>query len=387
MGKQLFFPTPKIFVQEIRCDLYSSVRKMSDQAHSKFQERVIQAAEAALEHAGSVGLLEVFEQMRVLQPVHMQAWRKGNEHYRILLEHLQLGPEKFGKAVRHFREWVNQRGLEPVQASYTRRRPKGIEELQITPDRNLEWEAFYRTHYAPPNLTGKKKARLVEKLAKPPDLVVFEKVSEDGACKECGTELLRGSFLFMEKGHPLCLECADLDMLVYLPAGDAALSRRARKHSSLSAVVVRFSRARKRYERQGLLVTATALQQAEQECAADAPERQRARERSRVERQVEDQDFVEAFTKAIAEQFPGCPPAEARKIATHAGLRSSGRVGRSAAGRALDPMAVKLAVIAHVRHEHTNYDELLMQGTERLDARGLVRARIDEVLDHWSTKA
>src|SRR4051794_13958294 len=327
---------------------------MSDQSPNKFQERVFRAAEAALEQAGSVGPLEVFAQMRVLEPVHMEAWRKGNAYYQILQEHIQLGPEKFRKAIRHFRDWINQRGLEPIQASYTRRGPKGVEELQITPDRNPEWEAFYRTHYAPGNMAEKKKARLAQKLAKAPDLVVFEKVSEDGACTECGAELPQGSFLFMEKGHPLCLECADLDMLVYLPAGDAALSRRARKHSSLSAVVVRFSRARKRYERQGLLVSPTALQQAEQECAADAPDRQRARERSRIERQSEDDDFVEAFAKAIAVQFPGCPPAEARQIAMHAGLRSSGRVGRSAAGRALEPMAVKLAVIAHIRHEHTN---------------------------------
>src|SRR5438874_6527677 len=53
----------------------------------------------------------------------------------------------------------------------------------------------------------------------------------------------------LEKSQSLCLSCADLDRLVFLPAGDTALSRRARKHSPLSAVVVRFSRARGRYER------------------------------------------------------------------------------------------------------------------------------------------
>src|SRR5436190_1840302 len=57
------------------------------------------------------------------------------------------------------------------------------------------------------------------------------------------------------------MTCADLDELVYLPSGDAALSRRARMHSPLSAVVVRFSRARKRYERQGILVSEVALEQ------------------------------------------------------------------------------------------------------------------------------
>ena len=60
-----------------------------------------------------------------------------------------------------------------------------------------------------------------------------------------------------EKGA-LCLPCADLDHLVFLPSGDAALTRRAGKHSTLAAVVLKWSRARKRYERQGFLVEETA---------------------------------------------------------------------------------------------------------------------------------
>ena len=39
-----------------------------------------------------------------------------------------------------------------------------------------------------------------------------------------------------------------------LPAGDMALTRRATKYSGKSATVVRFSRSRGRYERQGILV-------------------------------------------------------------------------------------------------------------------------------------
>jgi len=38
---------------------------------------------------------------------------------------------------------------------------------------------------------------------------------------------------------------------------------------------------------------------------------------------------------------------------------------------------------ASTRHTHTNYDELLMKGTERLDARGLVREQIERVWDIW----
>lgn len=41
-------------------------------------------------------------------------------------------------------------------------------------------------------------------------------------------------------------------------------------------------------------------------------------------------------------------------------MRGSGRVGRSAAGRILDPDAVSLAVAASVRHADTDYDALLV---------------------------
>jgi hypothetical protein len=74
--------------------------------------------------------------------------------------------------------------------------------------------------------------------------------------------------LTREKGA-LCLSCGDLDHLIFLPSGDAALTRRARKHSTLSAVVLKWSRARNRYERQGLLVEEEALKKAEEECLAD----------------------------------------------------------------------------------------------------------------------
>jgi hypothetical protein len=352
--------------------------------YSSFQERVEQAAEAVLKRSGSVGPLELFQEMRLLDPCHVEGWRKGNEPYQALQPWIQVGPEKFQKTIRHFQEWVKRRGLRPIEAAHARRGPGGIEPLRVTEDGDPEWEKFYRTYYTPADLPEKKTARLAAKLNRPPELVVCEKVSDDGRCNECGAELLKGDFRLMEKGQPLCLACADLDRLVFLPAGDTALSRRARKHSTLAAVVVRFSRARKRYERQGLLVTEEALAKAGEECAADAPARAAARERAALARPEEDREFVAALTRAILQRHPGCPAAEARRIAEYAGRRSSGRVGRSAAGRALDASAVDLAVMAHLRHEHTNYDELLMRGTERLDARARVREGIDRVLAEWS---
>src|SRR5437773_1379703 len=82
------------------------------------------------------------------------------------------------------------------------------------------------------------------------DIVVFSIVRET-ACSECSAELWKGSFLRMENGKPLCMECADLDHLVYVPRGDTALTRRSRKYSTLAAVVVRFSRTRRRYDAPG----------------------------------------------------------------------------------------------------------------------------------------
>src|SRR5215468_2061289 len=176
------------------------------------------------------------------------------------------------------------------------------------------------------------------------DLVVFD-ILRESKCADCRKELLHGDFLFMEGERPLCLTCADLDHLVYLPRGDTALTRRARKHCTLSAVVVRFSRARKRYERQGVLVEESALEQAEAECLADADQRKVRRERADIYRDKQDQVLTMRMAESIRQLFPGCPPEEAQAIAAHTSIRGSGRVGRSASGRALEEEALRVAVV------------------------------------------
>lgn len=204
---------------------------------------------------------------------------------------------------------------------------------------------------------------------------------KDWTCAECGGT---GDFLVMDDVGPLCLTCTDLDHLVYVPAGDAALTRRARQAGSLSAVVVRWSRARKRYERQGILAEEPALRQAEEQCLADSEARLRRRDRDAVRRAAQDEVFQSSMAQEIRRLFPGCPAGRAEAIAQHAGLRGSGRVGRSAAGRALDEDAITLAVIASMRHEDTDYDSLLMSGLPRADARDRVRPAIDRVLAAWA---
>ncbi|WP_405755534.1 DUF2293 domain-containing protein [Streptomyces sp. NBC_00073] len=213
-------------------------------------------------------------------------------------------------------------------------------------------------------------------------LVVFESQKQIH-CAQCRQGPLR--HLVREAGVPRCLDCADLGHLVYLPRGDAALTRRAREGSSLCAVVVRFNKRRRRYERQGLLVEDPALERAERACLADAEARARRRERDRLRRTVEDTRFTAAFAAEIRRLFPGCPAERAAAIAGHASVRGSGRVGRTAAGRALDEQAVSMAVRAAVRHADTEYDALLMAGIPRFAARARLAARIDAILRGWRT--
>jgi hypothetical protein len=212
------------------------------------------------------------------------------------------------------------------------------------------------------------------------DLLVISPVKAF-TCADCGST--EADLMRLEDDAPHCLECVDLDHLVFLPSGNTALTRRARKASTLSAVVVRWSRARKRYERQGVLVEQPALELAEVQCLADEDVRARQRERAREKRALEDVDFQQRMALEIARLFPRCPADRAEAIAKHAGTRSSGRVGRSAAGRALEENAVTLAVVASVRHQDTPYDELLMAGVPRSEARDRIRFALDEVLDRW----
>jgi hypothetical protein len=212
--------------------------------------------------------------------------------------------------------------------------------------------------------------------------------SRESICGECGENLGANAWITLagEKGA-LCLTCADLDHLLFLPSGNVALTRRARKHSTLAAVVLKWSRARKRYERQGLLVEAQGLEKAEEECLVDSEARTRRREREAIRREEVDSNYVEEFAARVRELFPGSPTGREREIAGHACLKYSGRIGRSASAKAMDDAAVRLAMIAHIRHRETKYDELLAEGEERWEARAAVEGTVALVLQKWETKS
>jgi hypothetical protein len=83
----------------------------------------------------------------------------------------------------------------------------------------------------------------------------------------------------------------------------------------------------------------------------------------------------------------GPEPSIPYEIAEHACRKYSGRVGRTAAAKALSPEAIHLAVIAHIRHGHTDYDELQAQYADRDTVRERIWGNVSAILDEWQRPA
>jgi hypothetical protein len=346
----------------------------------ELERRVHRAAEAALARQQYVSAIDVLCGMGLLAPVRVDDWRKGRVDF--LERVIQGNLHKISSSMAIFRRWVAEKGLKPSETGYVRCSRGGTVALQFSKSGDPEIEKSYRTHYVSPALGEQKRQKLQEKLDRAPKPVVFQ-ILRDSECSECGTEIAQGSFLSKEAEQALCLSCSHFDVLEFLPPGDAALTRRATKYSERMAVVVRFSRSRGRYERQGILVERTALEKAERECVEDADERAAARVRGAEHRHEQDRELVSRMVKQIGMLFPGCPSQEALAIAEHTAVRGSGRVGRSEAGRNLGERALTLAVAAAIRHNHTEYDELLASGVDRAAARERITDKVEEILAMW----
>jgi hypothetical protein len=348
--------------------------------YDKLKNRVVSAAEAALARKQWVSAIDVLTGSGLLAPTHVESWRKGRIDF--LERVIQGNLKKISQSMAIFRAWAFHKGLKPSETGYVRTTRGGTMDLRFSKSGDPAIENSYRTHYVSPALSERKQERLTQKMSSPAKPVVFE-ILRDSACSECGAELAQGSMLLMEAEQPLCLPCARLDDLEYLPSGDAALTRRAARYSERTAVVVRFSRSRGRYERQGVLVEKPALEKAEQECSEDAADRAKAREADAARRLEQDRELIARMAAEIGKLFPRCPPREAAAIAAHTATRNSGRVGRTLAGRNLDEGALTAAVTAAVRHRHTQYDAMLGAGMDRLLARQEIADRVHAILADW----
>ena len=278
---------------------------------ARLETRVARIAETLLAEQGFVRAVDVLVGIGWLAQPNVDRWARGRVPS--LDRCVQVDADKVMAAFAALQRWAEDRGLKRSEADY--------QDLQFTADGDADAERAYRTHWGSTDVPDP----VVERPRRPRGITVFSPHSA-WTCASCGDT---GDFLFKDKAGALCLDCADLGHLEFLPSGDAALTRRATKASRLSAVVVRWSRRRNRYERQGILAEPAAIEQAAQECLSDADVRARRRTRDQSRRADQDVVFRSEFAAAIREQFPGCPVDRAEAIALHAAARGSGRVGEA----------------------------------------------------------
>lgn len=190
-----------------------------------------------------------------------------------------------------------------------------------------------------------------------------------------------------EKHKGTCFACSPFVKSAFLEPGNAALTRRSKKHSSYCGILFSWNGRRKRFERKGQYVEASAIIKAKEECAEDEVKRANKNEKAAIKRVAEDKIYVAEFSVAIRKRYPNCPKNREVEIAKHACEKYSGRVGRTANAKQFDGEMIDLAVEAHIRHKETNYDSQFNKGITKRTIRSSVKEDITKVLHRWSVNA
>jgi hypothetical protein len=227
---------------------------MSARNRRPLDERVANAVRALITDQRSVCPIDILMAIGWLDPGAVKRWRTCQIEF--VEDALQVSPARLRQALELIRDQAAAAGLHGSETDHVSATP---DRRQLHFSRDATRDEIYRRTWVSPELSGKQRDQLIEKASRAPDLVVIQPLNERWTCHRCGGT---GGLLMMEQAGPACLRCVGLDDLEFLTSGDATLTRRARAASARSAVVVRFSRARKRYERQGLLVEPAALENA-----------------------------------------------------------------------------------------------------------------------------
>jgi hypothetical protein len=183
--------------------------------------RVERIADAVLAERRYVRPVDVLVGLGWLAQPNVDRWEQGRVPS--LDRCVGVDSDKVAVAFAALKQWADERGLKPAEGDY--------QDLQFTADGDSDAERAYRTHWA----SADAPEFVVERPRRPGRIIVISPHNE-WTCASCGDT---GEFLRMDKAGALCLDCADLGHLEFLPSGDAALTRRATKASGLSAVVVR----------------------------------------------------------------------------------------------------------------------------------------------------
>jgi hypothetical protein len=127
-------------------------------------------------------------------------------------------------------------------------------------------------------------------------------------------------------------------------------------------------------------VPADLLAQARRDAEESEARRRASREAAGRARERRHELHLAAATNRILEMYPGMPNREAASVAERAFEVGSGRVGR--AGDLDLDAKLRLAVQAHARHAHTEYDRLL-DVMDREDARAAIRGDVAATIRDW----
>ena len=242
---------------------------MNPKNRKALSDRVVRAAERALADQKYVSPVDVLLGIGWLAPSSLKDWQLGRVD--CLERVVPTGLPRLSEAMTIFRAWAAAKQLRPSETDYVAR-TAGRQRLRFSVSGKPDIEQAYRTHWVSPELSERKQERLAQRASTPPELVAIAPLNDEWTCHRCSGS---GDLLMMEPQGPACMRCVGLGDLEFLPTGDALLTRRAKAKSQRHAVVVRFSRTRKRYERQGLLIEPQALIDATREVGQERSEANR----------------------------------------------------------------------------------------------------------------
>lgn len=174
--------------------------------------------------------------------------------------------------------------------------------------------------------------------------------------------------------------------LVFVPSGDAARTRRVGKLEGARPALMRDKYG---VHRIGYWAPPDGVDRIEEELAATADQRAARRKAGERQRERQEERYRDTFREEMRRQYPAMPATDVEAVVARATVVGSGRVGRTKTLELAE--IVRLAVRAHVRHTHTDYDDRLDDtwvelgggpGARR-DARDGVEGDVREVLRRW----
>ena len=226
---------------------------------NNIEARVLKALDFLIEQKEYVSLIDVFLKMGFLYISQINLWKRCKIPY--LEQVISCDKEIIVKIIKVFNDWTKAKQLIAKEIVYFAN-TKHATPLKISNDPTCELEIIYRTHYFK-NISLQQQKLLLEKIYSPEELIVFKSI-RDSSCMNCKRALFKNMLFFIEEDKTLCLSCAELDHLIFLSSGNSSLTLKAKKYSSLVAVVLIYGHDKRRYKRQGILIEQQALKKAEQ---------------------------------------------------------------------------------------------------------------------------